>query len=139
MARFKQACTLEVTDKLLVVKERKSKCIFSNPNQHLLTKITVDGCQITEGVKCDYLILDHCQNEYFVELKGKDLPHAVEQLEASIQQLSNKSSNIKRQAIIVSSRNPPSDTTVQRAKKEFKKKYNVELATKNVQAEIVIK
>lgn len=71
MAIFKQACTWEVTDKLLVVKENKCKCVFSNPNQHLLTKIKVDGCQITDGIRCDYLILDHCHNEYFVELKGK--------------------------------------------------------------------
>ena len=78
MAIFKQACTWEVTDKLLVVKENKCKCVFSNPNQHLLTKIKVDGCQITDGIRCDYLILDHCHNEYFVELKGKDLPHAVD-------------------------------------------------------------
>lgn len=139
MARFKQACLREVTDKLLVVKERKCKCIFSNPNQHLLTKIKVDGCQITEGIKCDYLILDHCNNEYFVELKGKDLAHAVEQLEATIQQLSDKSKTIKRQAIIVSSRNPSNDTSIQRAKAEFKKKYKTELLSKNIQAEIIIK
>ena len=138
MARFKQACTREVTDKVIVVKEKKSKCIFSNPNQRLLTKVTVDGCQIMEGVKCDYLVLDHCSNEYFIELKGKDLPHAVEQLEASIQQLSNKNSNIRKKAIIVSSRNPSNDTSVQKAKLDFKKKYNTELVTKNMQLEIAI-
>lgn len=120
MAIFKQACTWEVTDKLLVVKENKCKCVFSNPNQHLLTKIKVDGCQITDGIRCDYLILDHCHNEYFVELKGKDLPHAVEQLEASIQQLSAPTIQLKK-AIIVSSRNPSNDTSVQRAKAMFKK------------------
>lgn len=136
---FKSACTFETTDKLLVVKERKSKCIFSNPNRHTLTKVIVDGCQITDGVKCDYLILDHCRNEYFVELKGKDLPHAVEQLEATIKQLSDKNKTVKKKAIIVSSRNPSNDTSVQRAQKEFKKKYNTELIAKNIQAEIIIK
>lgn len=139
MAIFKQACTWEVTDKILVVKENKCKCIFSNPNQRLLTKIKVDGCQITEGVRCDYLILDHCRNEYFVELKGKDLPHAIEQLEASIQQLSAKDNAIKKQAVIVSTRNPSNDTSIQRAKAAFKKKYGVELIPKNIQIEIIIK
>lgn len=136
---FKSACTFETTDKLLVVKERKSKCIFSNPNRRMLTKVIVDGCQITDGIKCDYLILDHCRNEYFVELKGKDLLHAVEQLEATIQQLSDKNKTVKKKAIIVSSRNPSNDTSVQRAQKEFKKKYNTELIAKNIQAEIIIK
>ena len=127
MAIFKQACTWEVTDKLLVVKENKCKCVFSNPNQHLLTKIKVDGCQITDGIRCDYLILDHCHNEYFVELKGKDLPHAA------------PNHTIKKKAIIVSSRNPSNDTSVQRAKAMFKKKYGVELIPKNIQIEITIK
>lgn len=139
MTKFKLVCTQEVTDKRLVVNERKCKCIFLNPNQHLLTKVYVDGCQIIEGVKCDYLILDHCHNEYFVELKGKDLSHAVKQLEATIQQLSDKNSTVKKQAIIVSSRNPSNDTSIQRAKVIFKKKYNVELISKNIQAEIIIK
>lgn len=107
MAIFKQACTWEVTDKLLVVKENKCKCVFSNPNQHLLTKIKVDGCQITDGIRCDYLILDHCHNEYFVELKGKDLPHAVEQLEASIQQLSAPNHTIKKRLLLYQAVIPP--------------------------------
>ena len=102
MAIFKQACTWEVTDKLLVVKENKCKCVFSNPNQHLLTKIKVDGCQITDGIRCDY-------------------------------------HTIKKKAIIVSSRNPSNDTSVQRAKAMFKKKYGVELIPKNIQIEITIK
>ena len=107
MAIFKQACTWEVTDKLLVVKENKCKCVFSNPNQHLLTKIKIDGCQITDGIRCDYLILDHCHNEYFVELKGKDLPHAVEQLEASIQQLSAPNHTIKKRLLLYQAVIPP--------------------------------
>lgn len=139
MTDFKSACTRETTDKLLVVKERKCKCVFTNPNQRLLTKVNVDGCQITDGIRCDYLILDHCHNEYFVELKGKDLPHAIEQLEATIQQLSDKNNTTRKQAIIVSSRNPSNDTSVQRAKAIFKKKYNTELISKNILAEIIIK
>lgn len=104
-----------------------------------MTKVNVDGCQITDGIRCDYLILDHCHNEYFVELKGKDLPHAIEQLEATIQQLSDKNNTTRKQAIIVSSRNPSNDTSVQRAKAIFKKKYNTELISKNILAEIIIK
>ena len=46
---------------------------------------------------------------------------------------------IKKKAIIVSSRNPSNDTSVQRAKAMFKKKYGVELIPKNIQIEITIK
>lgn len=139
MTIFKKACTREVTDKLLSVEENKRKCVFQNPDRCMLTRIHVDGCQITEGPRCDYLILDHRQNEYFVELKGKDLPHAVQQLEASIRQLSSSGKNIKRTALIVASRHPSNDTTIQKAKAEFKKKYQVELMSKNTVLEVAIK
>ena len=135
MAIFKQACTWEVTDKLLVVKENKCKCVFSNPNQHLLTKIKVDGCQITDGIRCDYLILDHCHNEYFVELKGKDLPHAVEQLEASIQQLSAPTIQLKKRLLLYQAVIPPMTLRYKELKLCSRKIWS-RAYTKNIQIEI---
>ncbi|MBS6240565.1 MAG: hypothetical protein KH897_19885 [Bacteroides sp.] len=138
MRLFKPNCTLETTDKILVLEENKRKCIFSNPESQVLIKIIVDGCQITEGTRCDFLVLDQQKNEYFVELKGKDIPHAIEQLEATIKQLSS-SAGLQKTAIIVSSRHPSNDTSIQRAKVLFKKKYKVDLISKNVKMEIQIK
>lgn len=137
MSPFKPHCTIETREKILVLEENKKKCIFSNPHNHLLTKIVVDGCQITEGTKCDFLVVDHKKNEYFVELKGKDIPHAIEQLESTIKQLS-ATGGIQRKAIIVTSRHPSNDTSIQRAKAMFKKKYKVDLLSKNIRIEISI-
>ncbi len=135
---FKQACVRKVIDKLLVLEENKRKCLFLNPNRRPLTEVLVDGCQIVEGAKCDYLVIDHCGNEYFVELKGKDLPHAIEQLEKAIVQLSDKKNMGKKYAIIVASRHPANDTSIQRAKVAFRKKYKVELISKNILFEMLI-
>ena len=55
MSIFKPNCNIETTDKSLVLEENKRKCIFSNPENLKLIKIIVDGCQITEGTKCDFL------------------------------------------------------------------------------------
>jgi len=138
MNLFKPSCTVETTDKLLVLEENKRKCVFSNPGSQVLTKIIVDGCQITEGTRCDFLVFDQQKNEYFVELKGKDIPHAIEQLESTIKQLSS-STGLQKTAIIVSSRHPSNDTSIQRAKMLFKKKYKVDLISKNIKIEIQIK
>lgn len=138
MSRFNLNCTTETTDRILVLEENKRKCIFSNPQNHILTRVVVDGCQITKGIKCDFLVLDHEENEYFVELKGKDIPHALEQLESTIKQLSG-TKNILKMAIIVTSRYPSNDTSIQRAKVFFKKKYKVDLISKNVRMDILIK
>lgn len=138
MSKFKPNCTTEVKDRILVFEENKRKCVFSNPQNNTLTKVIVDGCQITEGVKCDFLVLDHKGNEYFVELKGKDIPHALEQLESTIKQLSG-TDDIRKTAIIVTSRYPSNDTTMQRAKVLFKKKYKVDLISKNIKMDVLIK
>lgn len=137
MTSFKLHCTAEVADKLLVLEENKRKCVFVNPRGNLLTKVIVDGCQITEGVRCDYLVLDASQNEYFVELKGKDIPHAIEQLESTIRQLSIRKEVLKT-AVIVASRHPSNDTSLQRAKAYFKRKYGVELISKNTRIDIKV-
>lgn len=138
-AIFKDTCKKETTDTCLTVEEHKRKCVFLNPERCPLTLIHVDGCQITEGARCDYLVLDHLRNEYFIELKGKDLPHAVEQLEASIRQLSSVNAKVKKSAYIVASRHPSNDTSIQRAKAAFKKKYQVELMSKNTLIKTTIK
>ncbi len=82
--------------------------------------MTVDGCQITNGVRCDKLLI--CEdNEYFIELKGSDVKHAIEQLKASINQLGD-SHVLSRQAyIIATSCSPKLQTSIQKSKLEFKK------------------
>lgn len=139
MTTFKKTCTKESTDKILTLEENKRKCVFLNPDRCPLTKVTVDGCQITDGAKCDYLVLDHYQNEYYVELKGKDLPHAIEQLEATIRQLSSPKKGIRKSAFIVASRHPSNDTSIQKTKALFKKKYQTELTSKNIILQTAIK
>lgn len=139
MSLFKKNCTIETTNKVFVLEENKRKCVFANPQSRTLIRIVVDGCQITEGTRCDFLVLDHQKNEYFIELKGKDIPHAIEQLEETIKQLSNSATDTQKTAIIVTSRHPSSDTSIQRAKAFFKKKYKVDLISKNIILEIPIK
>lgn len=138
MSSYKPNCTAIITDKILVLEENKRKCIFLNPRNKALTKVIVDGCQITEGTRCDFLVLDSLTSEYYIELKGKDIPHAIEQLESAIKQLSS-STSVQKTAIIVTSRYPSNDTSMQRAKAFFKKKYGVNLISKNAKIEIQIK
>jgi hypothetical protein len=63
----------------------KTKYIYNNQSRDNLSKYRVDGGLITEGVKCDYLLLNcNKQNSYFIELKGSDIIKAIEQIDRSI-------------------------------------------------------
>jgi len=50
---MKSECTQKVTDKFIVFSERSSKITFVNTYEIKAVKITVDGCEIIEGIRCD--------------------------------------------------------------------------------------
>lgn len=80
-------CTDCSDGKHIVVEENKKKYVLQNPSKQKICKIRIDGCVIYSKTqrKCDYLIIV-CESEhkYFIELKGRDLISAVEQLTETI-------------------------------------------------------
>jgi len=123
-------CKTATSSSKIVCEEKASKITFVNASHQEVIKILVDGCAITEGARCDYLVLNGQGKEHFVELKGSDVSHAVEQLEASINILSANPRSEKL-CFIVSSRCPLLTTKIQDLKARFKKKYNATLIIKS--------
>lgn len=78
------------TQPSFVSEENHRKHIGSNPNGLHCRQYHVDGTILTaaDGKKCDYLLVnDDGKDAYFIELKGKKITDAVEQLEAAIETL----------------------------------------------------
>jgi hypothetical protein len=75
----------------VVVSEKKCEYRVYNNARKKLCKIRIDGCYITDGRRCDYLIINcNDTNAYFIELKGTDLFHGIEQIESTISRLHQK-------------------------------------------------
>lgn len=98
----------------------------------------VDGNIIKTGARCDKLVLvDLCcvapsWVEIFIELKGIDVSHAVDQLRQTIKApLFSHPSNMKTLARIVAASYPSnkSNPEMEKAKVEFKTRYSCELRT----------
>ena len=126
------SCSTISSDSIIVFQdgESKSKMCFSNPSNRKITKIRIDNCVITEGKRCDYLLIDHNKVEYFIELKGKQVEYACEQLAETIVRISKDKCKIKF-SFVISSACPLTTTQVQILKVQFKKKYNCILKIKN--------
>lgn len=73
--------------------------------------------------------------EIYVELKGSDIVHAVEQLESTIRLLSDNPQKIKKLCFVVSTRVPRQTTSIQQLQSQFKKKFNANFRVKNIQDE----
>lgn len=96
----------------------------------------IDGYVITSGAKCDKLLLSVNPSDakkwhgHFIELKGTDTRHAIEQLEATVTNpLFNNNSLIKKHARIVARSFPSSkaNTDIENARQRFRRQYQCEL------------
>ncbi len=93
------------------------------------TKIRIDNCLITSQQiqKCDFGFVRHSNNDfYFVELKGKDVKIALDQIISTISVFESTVIRIpkdKRFGFIISSRNPLSSAETNNLKQAFAKKY----------------
>lgn len=127
---MKEECTITNKNKLVVFQENRSKLTIENIDEVEGSKIIVDGCEITEGLRCDfmYLIKDI---EFFIEVKGQDLEHAISQLKTTITKLSQNPKKTKKKSFIICTRSPLSSASIQNLQVKFRKNYNSELIIKS--------
>lgn len=132
MRNVSNTCVAPTQDPIIQFVENKRTMRFLNPKRDLFKRVQVDGCAITNGMRCDNLLVSADeQREFFVELKGVDVPKAIEQLRTTIMALGEYAND--RQAFIVSTNVAPSYTsTIQKAQKEFRSKFNAELCIKEI-------
>ncbi|MEG4326266.1 hypothetical protein [Microcoleus sp. herbarium5] len=130
-------CEEHRADTKIVLKEKKSKITFLNPNQDKIVKIKVDGCVISdnETLRCDYALIPSDAVEIYVELKGSDIEQAAKQIESTIKLLSENPQKIKKLCFGVSTRVPKQTTNIQQLQSQFKKKFNASFRIKNIQDE----
>jgi hypothetical protein len=105
--------------------------MFENATRHNIDQIEVDGCAIVDGPRCDWLInVDKTQQSVFVELKGSNVPHAVEQLTHAHDGLREiRKPNVTW--IINSQRCPLTSTEVQSLTIKLRKHKGVRLILRN--------
>lgn len=123
--RFNERCVNFTNDSNIAFSENKRSIVFHNPRRLEYYKVRIDGCVITEGIRCDnFLFGEHDHNDRYIELKGGDIPHAIEQIRQSILWVKSHcdvGNSIK--AYIVSKNVAPGfNSKLQAAKKEFNEK-----------------
>ncbi len=119
----------------IVCKENHRVACFVNTKQNVIQKIQVDGGVIPCGsTACDNLVRHIAKEphaEYFVELKGTDVKHAISQLEASIKLLSESKVSIRYAIVVSTNSHPAIRTDIQRGKKHLLTQYDFTLVVKS--------
>ena len=134
-------CSEVRTAPRLSVKERKSTLVIDNPRNIEILRVKVDGCLPIETAKCDYLFeIPELARAYYVELKGRDVKHALEQILATVRHhfFATRHANYEKRGIIVSSRVPTITPGVQRLLKQCRSVLR-HLEIKTTKYEVVVK
>lgn len=120
-------CREESNKKIFVYQEHRSKLTLLNVDEAKSTSIIVDGCEINDNsIRCDFLHISK-NIERFIELKGQDLTHAIDQIKTTINRLSSNPITQPKICYIICVRSPLSSAQIQNYKLEFRKKFNSEL------------
>jgi hypothetical protein len=128
-------CTVSQSGKEIVCAEKGRKITFLNPNQRTVGKHTIDGCQRLRTFLsdancklCDFLVVDWRCEEHYVELKGKNVEHALRQLQSTIIQVGSAHSKSRVYCWIITTESPPTQSKFQVLKQKFEKNFNARLA-----------
>lgn len=124
-------CRHTSKNRVFIFEEKRSKLTLQNIRLVESTKIKVDGCEINDsGIRCDFMHITSTL-EFYIELKGQDIEHALEQIERTINLLSSNSRNQPKISYIICSRSPLSSTAIQNYQATFRKKYSSKLIVRS--------
>jgi hypothetical protein len=107
-------CIETVTDSKPKVEESGRKAVFLNPDRAEVRKVRVDDCLIFKGPRADFVVAKPNVLDVIVELKGRDIYHARDQIIATLpfwRKFPPFSSEVA--ALIVCSKSPMSASELQ--------------------------
>ena len=134
-----EPCLKTHSRRQFVLKERRSEVRFENPERHKIDQFQVDGCLMKEGLKCDHLInVGALEATFFVELKGKDVHHAMKQLQTSHERL--KERHLSRvHWVVATTRCPLSTSDIQERQIQVRRRHRARLTVGNSPLTIPLK
>lgn len=105
------------------VEENGRKAVFLNPQREEVRKVQVDGCLINgSNPRADYIVSKPGVVDVIVELKGKDIFHARDQIMATIPiWRSHPPFSSRIAGLIICSRSPASSSDLQVMKSKARK------------------
>lgn len=129
-------CLEKVSHSKIKIEEMKRKAIFLNPNKVDYIKGKIDGCLVDDGIRADYFISGEGKS-VLVELKGCNIAHGCEQLFSAAEHKKVRPYLTgKLGFLMICSRFPSHDTSVQLAMSKAKRKYGAKFLVLTKEREV---
>ena len=120
--------------KLIVCEENGKKLTFCNPGNLPVTKHVVDQCKDLRRLLknkscklCDYIVVDWRNEEHYVELKGRNVEHALKQLESTLEELRSTDSKEDFYCWVIGRGIPSNASKFGPLKEKFRSRFSARL------------
>lgn len=122
-----QVCTEELQDSEITVKRDGRRATFDNTERVLIKRVDLDCWLSSVGtVRADYILAKSGVADVIIELKGKDVAHAAEQIVATLGKWKNAPPfSRKIGGLIVFTRCPMSAADLGDMKKRLLRRYGL--------------
>lgn len=100
------------------------KAVFVNAEREEYVRTTFDGCVVAQQTAADFVVSKAGVGDVIVELKGGGIEHAVKQIFATAEYLRlNKMISGRLGGLVVGTRYPRFDSTVQNTRSQFARRF----------------
>lgn len=127
MKKSECPCTVKLKNSKVVVEQNKRKATFLNKERKSIFVTEVDGCLCRNEVAADFVVEKEGSGVIVVELKGRDVPHGVQQVEATAKYWVANRGASKVAGLVVCRQRPSYSTSVQRCQVRFARAYRAPL------------
>lgn len=130
MKKTYPSCCKTHNGKIITLQEKQSKIIFSNPGKTDNIIFKLDGCVVKDSTtrRCDFLLYDYNETEHFIELKGRSIMHAIDQLKTSVQKFGVENRNRRKYCFVACSGVQIPQISIGNYVSYFKRNFNAILA-----------
>lgn len=121
-------CTSIHTDQAIRLPDCGKVLVLKNPARRKVSRIRFDGCVLKNATAADYVIGIELGLDLIVELKGKNVEHAIDQIENSATHLKHVKSNISpKLGVIYCKQVPAGSSSINKKRESLFKKHGIRL------------
>jgi hypothetical protein len=117
-------CTCEQSHSRIKVQERGRSAVFLNLSRAIVLLTRIDGCVVKNQTAADWVVTWTASRELIVELKGRNVEHACDQIWHTAQLVHRNCPGSKLAGLIVCSQFPRFNTAIQKAKTSFARQFS---------------
>lgn len=115
--------------------EHNRSAIFLNPKLEPFRLIRVDGCLVQSALAADWMLSRSSGGDLVIELKGRDVGHALFQVFATMMHWERHELRAKKSLmsalIVCAAQRPALSPQVQRARRELRARFSADLTIRS--------